>query len=151
MFSIEFITGPQVDSDGWLHAEAELMLGEAREGFEVDLRIWALETYRTHWREAIARLLAGASFTRLVTSYRGPDGAYHFTWPMWREGDLVLVHEELVLDEDLATPLNPSTAWEVTAPRRQLTEDGAAISEWEVPISALQDWLGRPSQPFGAA
>lgn len=141
MFYIGFTTAAQTDAEGWRHAEGELTLGEASEGFQSDLHTWSMPQYEAQWRTAVARPLAGQTESALLTSYRGPEAAYQFMWPMWRQGITVYLQERLVLAEDLAEPFDPARAWAAVGERMTVSEDGLPESEWEVPLGQLATFM----------
>ena len=141
MFYIGFTTGARTDEDGWHHAEGELTLGEAREGFRSDLGTWSMRDYEAHWRDAVSRLLSGKPCSVLITSYRGPGADYHFAWPMWRDGQAVYVQERLLFAEPLPRPFDPAAAWDLVGERVMMGEDGEHISEWRVPLGHLAAYL----------
>jgi hypothetical protein len=137
VFYIGFVTGPRVDEDGWPHAEGEIVLGGFREGFQADLRFWDMPAYETQWRQAILRLVGGVPATALVTSYRGPGGAYHFTWPMWREGSTVHVQERIMFADQLGSAFDPQSPDEHVGDHAPVNAEGEALSEWHVPLGEL--------------
>jgi len=141
VFYIGYTTAAQTDEEGWRHAEGELTLGEATEGFQSDLHTWSMAEYEAQWRTAVARLLAGQTESALLTSYRGPEAAYHFLWPMWRVGTTVYLQERIVLTEDLAEPFDPGQPWTVVGERSTVNEDGVPVSEWEVPLGQLAPFM----------
>ena len=61
MFSIRFYTSATTTEDGWPHAGGELVVGEARVCFLVDLSHWRMGDYHRQWRAGIARLVQGAA------------------------------------------------------------------------------------------
>ena len=151
LFDIHFLTGPKVDPEGWQHAEAELVIGTYRERLRVDLGTWSIEDYSAQWRKAIRRLVDGQEHSRLLTSYRGPSASYHFSWPIWREGERIYLQEALILSEQLASSFEPDAAWDIVTSRDPEQAGSTWVSEWEVSADDLVAWLSRPSPPLVSA
>ena len=72
MFRIRFFTPSVMNDEGWQHAGGELIVGDARMCFLVDLTYWGMADYQHQWRGGISRLVQGAPSTALMTAYRGP-------------------------------------------------------------------------------
>ena len=66
--------------------------------------------YERHWIEAARRLLVGADRTGFFSS------AFQFWWTMWRKGQDLFVHEQLIIEATLLEPFDPSD------PYRQIGE-----------------------------
>lgn len=141
MFYIGFTSAARTDDAGWLHAVGALTLGRATEGFESDLGTWSMADYERQWREGVARLLGGHTSSALLTSYRGPDAAYHFMWPVWREGTDAIFQERLLLTEQLDEPFTTDRLYEVVGERMMIDEEGQRVAEWVVPLGHLANFL----------
>lgn len=141
MFFIGFKTGPRVDDEGWRHALGGIELGSVSDGFSSDLSSWSQSDYEAQWREGIARVAAGESSSALVTSYAGPQAAFHFMWPMWRVGTDIIFTERLVFGDIIHEPGVVASFYEAVGERRPLSEDGEPISEWIVPFSEVLRFL----------
>ena len=66
------------------------MLGGHSEEFVALLGRWERADYERHWREAAARLVAGADRTAFFTS------AFEDRWTMWRQGEEIVVQEHFL-------------------------------------------------------
>src|SRR4030095_12748717 len=77
MFRIRFFTPLVMNEEGWQHAGGELVVGDARLCFLVDLTHWGIGEYQHQWRAGISRLVQGAPSTALMTAYRGPGESAH--------------------------------------------------------------------------
>jgi hypothetical protein len=141
VFYIGFTSGARVDNEGWQHARGELTLGSAVEGFESDLGTWSMGAYEAQWREAIARLLSGASSAVLLTSYRGPGAGYHFMWPMWREGSVVHFQERILFVEEIPDGFDPAQVYDYVGERITVDDEGRRVSEWSLPLGQLATFL----------
>jgi hypothetical protein len=141
MFYIGFTTAVRVDDEGWHHAMGGIELGASSDDFAADLHFWNTADYEAQWREGVARLAAGHASSALVTSYRGPDAAFHSMWPMWRVGNTVFVQERRVLDDTIIASRVSEQFYARVGDRRTRNEDGAPIREWAVPFADMLSFL----------
>ena len=137
MFRIRFFTPAVLNEEGWQHAGGELVVGNARMCFLVDLSYWGMADYHHQWRQGIARLLQGAPSTALMTVYRGPGDSAHTMWALWREQGYVYVQEHSVLPADLDSPFDPNDPYPHVGERIPAAEQGLPIPEWRVEIEHL--------------
>jgi hypothetical protein len=151
MFRIRFFTPAVMNEEGWQHAGGELVVGDARMCFLVDLTYWGMGDYHHQWREGISRLLQGAPSTALMTAYRGPGDSAHVMWAMWREEGLVYVQEHSVLPADLDARFDPNDPYPHIGARIPAAESGLPIPEWHVTIEHLHAAMVgiRPPRYFG--
>jgi hypothetical protein len=92
MFDISFADEPPERLEaGGVGLWGRLQLGAEREAFIAPLALWNRADYERQWTEAAERLLDGKPTTAFVTE------AWHMWWPMWREGDQLRIHEQLLL------------------------------------------------------
>ena len=147
MFDLYFSEGPAVNGEGWWHAVATIVLGQDKDGFEVSLEWWGRAAYERQWLGAARRLVGGADRVMFLVSYDGPDAAFHLGWPAWRDGDRVRIQNWLVLTEQLPRPFDPEQADLSVRERKTVTEDGDPISEWEVRLADVHDFVERRSAP----
>jgi hypothetical protein len=142
MFYIGFKTGPRTDEEGWRHAIGGLELGPDSDSFAADLMVWTLADYEAQWRAGVARLATGATTSSaLVTSYAGPEAAFHFMWPMWRVGDQIVFAERLVSGEMIGAVDVIDDFYRAVGEVQSHTDDGEAISQWTVPFSDVLAFL----------
>ena len=125
VFFIGFVTAPRIDDHGRSYAEGELTAGEHQERFRSDLRVWHRNEYKSQWKQGVARLLAAAQSSALVTSFGGAGSELRII-PLWREGGTVQVGEGRVISESLPESFDPGSIYdrvdELVAPtvKRQL-------------------------------
>lgn len=140
-FSIGF-TG--FDEDDPLVALGELQLGEVHEYFQSVLGFWGLDDYTQSWATGLRRILAGASISCLATSVTDPSSAnFVEVWPLYREGADVYVQNRFLFLDQLTREFDPKAPWESMDPRSVVNEDGQAISEWEVTLADIREFLER--------
>ena len=144
MFDISFLDAePELQEEGCYGIAGTVSLGDYRESFVSPLAVWSRDQYEAQWLEAAARLVNGEERSAFFTS------AFQFWWAMWRRGNLVYVHEELLVPQRLAT-LGPTfdltrAPYELLGPYEAVNEDGKAISEWQLSIADVRDYLRRRS------
>jgi hypothetical protein len=142
MFDIRFTSAPPEPLEaGGIGLWGELQLGADREGFLAPLALWQRADYERQWSEAAARLLGGATTSAFVTV------AWRSWWPMWRVGDRVRVHEQLLLG-DVVAPLGPEpdvyrTPYELIAPYPTDLSDGHRISTWDITLADIAAFTAR--------
>ena len=137
MFRIRFFTPAVLDENGWPHAGAEVLLGDARLIFLADLSYWDLRNYQNQWRAAITRLLQGALSTALISAYSGPGGKAHKMWAMWRLDEHVYVQEHVVLAAELDAAFDPNDPYPHLGERVPTTENVLPIPEWRIEFEDL--------------
>ena len=137
MFRIRFFTPSVMNEDGWQHAGGELVVGDARMCFLVDLTYWGIPEYQNQWRSGMSRLLQGAPSTALMTAYRGPGDSAHTMWALWREDGYVYVQEHSVLPADLDAPFSPNEPYAHVGERIPAAENALPIPEWRISIEHL--------------
>ena len=149
MFDIEFCADePERQDEGadaWFALRGRTTLGNHREEFLAALDPWSRADYERHWIEAARRLLGGADRTGFFTS------AFRFWWVMWREGNTLFVHEQLMVPETLIAPFDLANAYRQIGERRTFSEDGQRVSEWHLELSDIRDFVERRAGQYGPA
>ena len=134
MFDIRFLDEPpELREDGGFDLWGEVTLGDYWERFRAPIGLWSRERYEQQWREAAERLLNGAERTAFFTV------AWQFWWTMERNGEAVLVQEELITGEtveELGPAPDPYVVpYELLQPMTLQTDDGERISTWHITLS----------------
>jgi hypothetical protein len=142
-FEIRFESGPVVEPwEGGSIALGRILLGDFHEPFEASLEHWAVADYEARWQRAAQRLVDGAGPALFLTSYHGATAGYHDGWLAWREGVSVIFHHRLLLHERL--PRLEDGAYHIGFhDRERVSPHGAPISEWDVSLAAVEDFLAR--------
>lgn len=142
VFDICFLDAPpEPREDGALDLRGEIILGGYREQFLAPVSLWSRERYLQQWDEAAARLLHGAERTAFFTV------AWQFWWTMARDGESVLIQEELLTGDRLerlgSAPSVDVVPYELLEPIQLQSEDGQDISSWRVTISDVAAFTRR--------
>jgi hypothetical protein len=135
MFRIRVFSPPLVLNES--RAVGELVIGDVRRHFAVDLRYWHVADYEHQWKAGLERLVRGAPSSALMTAYRGADEAPHVMWGLWREAGFVYVQPHCVLPADLRDPFDPLEPHVHLGARIPVTEEGLPIAEWRVELEHL--------------
>jgi hypothetical protein len=130
-------------------AVGELVVGDARPLFSLDLRFWRVADYQRQWKAGLARLLHGASSTALMTSFRGDDDAPHLMWAMWKESGFAFVQPHCVLAAELDHRFDPTAPYDDVGARVPATEQALPIAEWRVELEQLFASALRIRWPLG--
>src|SRR5206468_1870213 len=105
MFRIRVFSPPLVlDAP---RAIVELVIGDARQPFSLDLRYWRVADYQRQWKAGLSRLLYGAPSSALMTAFRGDDDAPHLMWALWRDNGFVNAQPHCVVSAELADRFDP--------------------------------------------
>lgn len=147
MFHIRVFSPPLVQNEP--SAVGELVVGEVRRHFAIDLRFWRVSDYERQWKAGLERLLYGASSSALMTSYRGTEHEPHVMLALWREEAFVYVQPLCVLATELDRAFDPFSAWAHVESRIPATEQSLPISEWRVAVEDLAASVMRIRWPFG--
>jgi len=92
--------------------------------------------YERHWLESARRLLEGFDRTRIFTS------AFQFWWNLWREGEKVIVQEQMLVNRKLAL-LFESGDYYRRIDKRQSSEGDVKIAEWAIGLGDIHDFVER--------
>ena len=147
MFGIRVLSPPTVLAVPG--AVGELVVGDARRVFSLDLRVWHVADYQRQWKAGLARLLHGAPSTALITSFRGDDDAPHLMWAMWREAGFAFVQPHCVLAAELDRTFDPMEPYAHVGARVPVTEQQLPIAEWRVELEQVLANVMRIRWPLG--
>jgi CdiI N-terminal domain len=140
LFDIAFTTDTpeQQDGAGWVGLRGRATLGAYTEEFLAPLGPWTRADYEKQWVEAASRVLGPAARAAFFTA------AFRFWWAMWREGEVIFVHEEFLTPERLAGVTEYSAApYHLIEDRRTHSEDGKPISEWQISVGDVRSFVER--------
>jgi hypothetical protein len=142
VFDIAFKTDKpeRVDVDGarWGGLPGRIMLGAYTEEFLAPHGHWTRADYEMQWVEAASRVLSPVARAAFFTT------AFRFWWVMWREGEVIFVHEELLTPERLASVTDYGKApYHLIEDRRTHSEDGRPISEWQISATDVRTFVER--------
>lgn len=146
-FELRFEGRDELDFEGEPVACGRILVGDFHEPFDASLMHWTRREYEAHWRAQARRLAERGGAASFVTSYNGP-GAVHLTWPAWREGSRVVLHNQLLISDQLESPFDPAQPHLSVGPRLSVAQDGEPISEWETTVAAVAQFAAHgPSSP----
>ena len=150
MFAIAFLSRePEIQEEGWPALWGQITLGEYVERFLAPVDEWTPEQYQRQWWKAAERLLGGESAAFVTAPWQS-------WWAMWPEGENAIVQEHLLTPGRVAQlALGPALLaggahHQLVATRETCSDEGDRISEWQVRIDDVQQWL-RSVLPASAA
>jgi hypothetical protein len=122
-----------------------IQIGSFIEDFIAYLCDWTPEQYRRQWLEAAERLVNGESKSAFVTMFVSPKNGGHFVWwPCYRVGEIVYLQNHLRFYEQIASPFAVESLYEYVSDRKTVSDNNVTpISEWEVPLGWIQDFVNR--------
>lgn len=119
-----------------------IILDSFQERFRALTTFWQPEDYERHWRDAVQRIVSSGRDSCLITSLHDPaESTMLVWWPMYRRGDTVYVQNAMLFFDQLSRPFDPSEPYASVPERVVVSEDGEAISEWQVCVSDLEGFL----------
>jgi len=119
-----------------------IQIGDFKENFEIDLSFWSLDQYVDHWKQSLARLIEGETKSCLLTSLSDPAEAnFFYWWPMYREGNKIFVQNGVLFLDEAKDSFTPENPYQSIPERETISEDGELISEWEISVNTLRDYL----------
>jgi hypothetical protein len=140
-FAIEFKGDPWIDEYGSWRA-VRLTLHDSVEGDHADLSCWSADDYRTQWLKELNAITSFRDKGALITSLHDPsDGTRVWTWPMWKKGDDVLFHNQILGMLEGCPDFDPDRVCDYIGDYESHTEEGQRISEWTVPLAAIREFV----------
>jgi len=138
---VETETPPKTQFDE-LCLVGRIVLGEFSETFNLPIDYWQLTDYYRQWRNALVAFIDGQSPVCLVTAMRNPVSASFIdTWAVYTEKSSVVLQNQIILCDQLDSDFLDRGTYEFVEPRETETEDGDPISEWQVPLSSVRQFL----------
>jgi hypothetical protein len=139
-----YLTGevvPESDGDA---VYGRIHIQDYSETFVASLACWSPTQYEQHWREACQRLISGARESALISSYVEPPMSEFLTWwPLYREGEIIYVRNEILVYSQLSHPFSVESPWSAIRKRQILSDEGLEISEWTMGIRSIREYLDR--------
>ena len=120
----------------------EIVIGDFKEKFEASLSYWDEENYRKQWEEGLERILCGNKKSCLITTMYDPNIAnFIFWWPLYRMDELIIIQNHLLFVKKLKPPFDPKFPYEHIRDRVSINEEGRKISEWQIPLTDISQFL----------
>jgi len=119
-----------------------ITIGSFKESFISSATHWDANAYREHWHDAIHRVVREGKDSCLITSIADPRSSTRlYWWPMYRDGDTVHVQNGVCFFDQLPSPFDEESPYESVPPRERVGEDGEELSEWDVAVQDLDEFL----------
>ncbi len=149
MFNIEFTSEKPTIEYNEPSMYGRITLGGFSEMFISPICYWSIEEFQQHWQTAAERLLGGCDTTTFFTTMYDPTTANFLQmWPMYREGDSIRVHNQLLILKDLKRPFDLADPYPPYLHVDELNdhdedEPEQPISTWNLNINDMKDFVNR--------
>jgi hypothetical protein len=138
-FSIGFVAPPTLSSRSKL---GRIQIGDFSESFEASLEFWSTDTYVSHWKESIRRIVAGEAKSCLITSLTDPATSnFLIWWPIYREFDQVYFQNHVLMLGKLTKPFDLTRPVDSIPTRDVVSANNEHVSEWSIPVCDLLEFL----------
>ncbi len=119
-----------------------IRVGRFTERFELACGYWTPQDYQLKWREALLRLVEGASYACLMTRMSPPgEEAIRMAWVLCRSKDTVFVQQWVWVPYEHPIRFDDDEQVIELEPRATHSEDGEPISEWRTTVEAVKAFL----------
>jgi hypothetical protein len=146
MFSIRITDEPLVEAEpGEKGHVGLLVLGSHKETFVAHTWTWSEHEYASQWERALIRALHKEP-SALITDMLTPIESSHLIWwPMWRIDREIVFHNQLFFfgqHQVEGSHIDIEVLYGFIGKRVSYDDDGTPISEWTVPVSDVEIFLG---------
>lgn len=146
-FSIKALEGyainPETEELDSLLAYGKIQIGDFSERFIMYLGYWDIPKYQSQWLEGVQRILNDEYSTSclLQNMYDPKQAGFIFTWTMYKIQDTIILHNRMLILDDLEEPFDENNPYNSMDPRETITEEGDPISEWTTSTQELEKFL----------
>jgi len=142
-FDVRFVERPSRSG----YAYAKVSIGDFEEAFEVDLSFWTRREYEWQWRDGLKRLVSGEPRSCLIASLSDPRSAnFVFLWSMYAMGGNVVFQNRVLFLDEVDERFDPSDPYRHVGPREAVSTGGEPVSEWDVPVESIAEFLRGSNQ-----
>ena len=114
------------------------------ESFGAVLNTWDVNRYRSQWREAAERIVAGAKRSAFLGSYSDSRNEPYGVWfPLWREGETVRFQPQLFTESFLGEPIELERLYDYVGDLQRADAQGHQFTVYETTVEALKVYLSR--------
>lgn len=107
-----------------------------------------MDDYRKSWEAALRRLLNGAPISCLATSVIDPAVAISMeAWPLYLSEDKIYIQNHLIFLDQLSHDFDPAAPWDSVRSRETVSENGRELSEWQVSLSDIREFVESGTWP----
>lgn len=146
MFKISFLS-EQSNSE----ASAEIVVNDFRERLSIPLGYWAKNDYEEQWIAAITSILEpNTTKAALVTEMYDPLTANFINiWPLYKDDDRIYIQNSILFLDKLKGDFQISQLSSYVLERETINEDGDDISEWNISIKDLEEFISESRVKVG--
>lgn len=142
MFNLRFISNKEFSfKRNEKVALGEISLGDFAENFESSLSFWRIEDYEKQWIEAAKRIFEFDQ-TAFITDLDNPKLSNFITWwKAWKIEERIFVQNQLLFLNKISRSLDLNNPYKFIGNRITKTEDGERISDWEITLKEINNFL----------
>lgn len=136
-FNIEVMKKKPVVINGYKHYKGQITIGDFQESFYMPVDSWSIPEYKKQWKEGLERIKTHDSSCLVVNSI-----GYIEFWSLYREGEKIFIHNNCLFERPKGLPrFDINTCYLYVIPRETIDEDGNKISEWQVDLQDVLEYL----------
>ena len=161
-FSIQLLEEPvpqKMLEKGEKGVMGRIIIGERSDPKALNERIiiatnyWSPSDYIRQWMEALHMITDGPDNAKsaLITEMYNPANPRWaiFWWPLYREKNSVYIHSQYLIDKDMRPlSINLNKLYSYVDDRAKPTEGGDEVSEWEVSVDDMREFLDKLEAKF---
>lgn len=112
------------------------------ENFFTPTEYWSRNEYLSSWKKSLTQGLREGDHAVLVTSMRDPEVSnFIFCWIIFIEDGQAYIQNRILFLEEISEPFDPEKINSYVSRRVEFDEDGLEISQWNVDMSSIRDFL----------
>jgi hypothetical protein len=140
-FDISFTNESWID-EGTPFRGLRLTLQDHHEGDQANLTHWSAENYERQWLYELNEIVNSRSKGALITSIQDPIHAFQvFVWTMWKDNDQIRFQNRILFMLSGIQNFDPVHVCDHIGEYKSHDEEGQRLSEWVVPLTAIQDFI----------
>lgn len=141
MFKI-YLTDEIVPESEGKAVYGKIHINDYVESFVASLAEWSMADYERQWHLGCERIVAGEEKSALIVSCVSPPvSEYLVWWPLYRDGEIVHVRNELMFYGQTKSPFSLQDPWRAIRDRKMTTDEGLEISEWDTNVASIREFL----------
>lgn len=114
------------------------------EPFRTTNKFWSKDQYYTHWIKELKALINGNKLkTGLITDMQDPTSKHSCidVFSMYKFESITYIQNRILVIEEMKEKFNPELIEQYIYDRQIYSEDGDKLSEWQVSVQDIKDFL----------
>lgn len=146
-FSIKVIDSKSQLVYGLPCALGQIKIGTAfKENFLMPLNLWSIKDYKIQWEQGLKRILVKNKSCLIISAQDFDKNPFINWWILYKKQDKIFIQNSLLFEENFKRLVHGSfdlNSCYSFIPKRKITnEDGYKISEWNVDLTDIINFLG---------